>query len=286
MQKKHEQFTFHCHLCHGEKYIVRPGHARDDENLLPLECAECGLVQLSSFSHIHDEFYKNGQMHENQPGTPDQADRQSAEDTERRFKQWQELIKNQRVLDIGCGQGDFISRAADTAKSIAGIEPENAMLNRCVKHGLNVLPSLPMLSDAHKYDVITLFHVLEHMTDPLRELEKLHAYFSESGSSPRTLILEVPSADDALLTLYENEAFSKFTYWSCHLYMFNENTLRKLAEKAGYRTLKMIQFQRYPLANHLFWLAKGEKGGQNEWPFLDTPSLQSLYRGVGKAETL
>ncbi|WP_163292816.1 class I SAM-dependent methyltransferase [Desulfovibrio sp. JC022] len=220
-------------------------------------------------------------MHENQPGTAKQADQQSSKDTERRFAQWKKLIHNQRVLDIGCGQGDFILRAQDTAKSITGIEPENAMLKRCEKKRLNVFPELSSLPSSNKFDVITLFHVLEHMPDPFRELEKLHQYFFKSERSPKTLVIEVPSADDALLSLYENEAFSKFTYWSCHLYMFNESTLKKLAEKAGYRTLKMIQFQRYPLANHLFWLAKGDKGGQNHWSFLDTPPLSKTY-----AETL
>ena len=49
------------------------------------------------------------------------------------------------------------------------------------------------------------------------------------------MVIEVPSSEDVLLTLYDAEAFQRFTYWSQHLYLFNAETLRRLAEQAGLR---------------------------------------------------
>jgi hypothetical protein len=104
------------------------------------------------------------------------------------------------------------------------------------------------------------------------------------------LVVEVPSSEDALLTLYNNDAFQRFTYWSQHLFMFSAETLRRLALQAGLRAVSIQQFQRYPLCNHLHWLSRNRPGGHNEWPFLDTPALNEAYASslaaIGKCDTL
>jgi hypothetical protein len=64
---------------------------------------------------------------------------------------------------------------------------------------------------------------------PRTKLKELAARLKGGGC----LIIEVPSSDDALLTLSKNDAFQRFTYWSQHLYFFNGETMRQLAEQAG-----------------------------------------------------
>jgi hypothetical protein len=51
-------------------------------------------------------------------------------------------------------------------------------------------------------------------------------------------------------------------------------------EKAGFSVVEMIQYQRYPLANHLYWLAKGKPGGQNIYEIFNTPELINEYNNV------
>jgi SAM-dependent methyltransferase len=80
------------------------------------------------------------------------------------------------------------------------------------------------------------FDVIEHLPDPRNLLERIKEHLGPTGK----IIVEVPSADDALLTLYESDPFSRFTYWSCHLYFFNAQTLFLLtlfllAKQAGLR---------------------------------------------------
>ena len=104
------------------------------------------------------------------------------------------------------------------------------------------------------------------------------------------MIVEVPSSEDALLTLYDNKKFQSFTYWSQHLYLFNAETMKLMIKKAGLKLNWIQHIQRYPLANHLYWLAKGKPGGQKEWSFLDSSIINQQYQqqlaAVGKTDTI
>ena len=136
------------------------------------------------------------------------------------------------------------------------------------------------------YDLITAFHVIEHLPDPLQVLKSLAEKLSSNGQ----IIIEVPSSEDALLTLYDSDAFQRFTYWSQHLFLFNSNNLGLLAKKAGLAVKAIQHIQRYPLSNHLHWLSKGKPGGHKAWSFIDSPELNNAYANalaaVGKTDTL
>lgn len=136
------------------------------------------------------------------------------------------------------------------------------------------------------YDLITAFHVVEHLPDPRSIVRELAARLKDGGR----MVIEVPSSEDALLTLYENDAFQRFNYWSQHLFLFNAETLRLLTTQAGLRVLSIQQFQRYPLSNHLYWLSRNQPGGHKHWSFLDSPELKNAYANtlaaVGKCDTL
>jgi 2-polyprenyl-3-methyl-5-hydroxy-6-metoxy-1,4-benzoquinol methylase len=121
--------------------------------------------------------------------------------------------------------------------------------------------------------LITAFHVIEHLSDPIAMLKTLAVKLSKNGR----LVVEVPSSEDALLTLYDSSAFQHFTYWSQHLFLFNSETLRRLAKQAGMSIVSIKQYQRYPLSNHLHWLSHGNPGGHKKWAFLDNPELNTAY---------
>ncbi len=124
-----------------------------------------------------------------------------------------------------------------------------------------------------KWNVITSFHVIEHLTEPQKILSELANLLADSGE----MIIEVPSANDALLTLYDCAPFQKFTYWSQHLFMYNENTLLMLAKQSGLKVKWIKHIQRYPLSNHLHWLSQSKPGGHQQWHFLDDEVLNAAY---------
>jgi hypothetical protein len=86
----------------------------------------------------------------------------------------------------------------------------------------------------------------------LQDPRKILAELGDLLGPKARLIVEVPSADDALLTLYDCDAFQRFTYWSQHLFLFNASTLMLLAKQAGLRVIATQHYQRYPLSNHLY----------------------------------
>ena len=102
--------------------------------------------------------------------------------------------------------------------------------------------------------------------------------------------MEVPNADDALLNLYLCEPFLHFTYWSCHLFLYTVKTLQMLFDQMNLKVNYIKEIQRYPLANHLHWLANGKLGGHQKWHFRDSPELHAAYgkqlAAIGKCDTL
>jgi hypothetical protein len=72
--------------------------------------------------------------------------------------------------------------------------------------------------------------------------------------------------------------------------LYNAATLAILAKKAGLEVEAVQQTQRYPLSNHLYWLAAGKPGGHLRWNFLNDPALEDAYRhalsSLGKCDTI
>ena len=60
-------------------------------------------------------------------------------------------------------------------------------------------------------------------------------------------------------------------------YLYSNQTLKALIEKAGLRIDFIQQIQRYPLANHLYWLSHNKPGGHQEWGMLTDYELDKAY---------
>lgn len=264
-----------CYLCGSVSHHVRPGSVRDNAGLKVLECDDCGLVYLSSFDHIRPSHYAESGMHDGTPIPVEDWLRESGADDERRFCSLKQMLVDRKVLDFGCGAGGFLLKARNVAAVAEGIEPELRLQTHFGKAGLRVHTQLDALATpgTRRFDVITAFHVVEHLPDPRAMLTRLASLLEKGGE----LVIEVPNSDDALLTLYACEAFTHFTYWSQHLFLFNPGTLSDLVRQAGLAMRWMKQVQRYPLSNHLYWLSQGKPGGHQKWAFIDSRALDEAY---------
>lgn len=272
-----------CYLCGHSDFSFRPGSVRDDLSLQILECDNCGLVALSSLQHIDAGHYANSGMHGETLPSVETWLRDTEQDDQRRFEMLKAALVNSKVLDFGCGAAGFVYRAQGLAAEVVGIEPER----RIREHWGDTLKIRGNLHEAGSgFDLVTAFHVVEHLPDPRATLKELALLLGKRGR----LVIEVPSSDDALSTLYKSDAFQRFTYWSQHLFLFNAETLRRLALQAGLRVVSIQQFQRYPLSNHLHWLSRSRAGGHVRWSFLDTPALNEAYANslatIGKCDTI
>jgi hypothetical protein len=272
-----------CYLCSHSDFSQRPGSVRDDVSLQILECNSCGLVVLSSLHHIQAGHYANSGMHGDKLPSIEAWLRDSESDDQRRFEMLKAALVNRKVLDFGCGAAGFVLKASGLAAEIVGIEPERRIRDHWGDR-LRIRSSLNEVGNA--FDLITAFHVVEHLPDPRATLKELAMLLGPRGR----MVIEVPSSEDALLTLYNNDAFQRFTYWSQHLFLFNAHTLGRLALQAGLRVVSIQQFQRYPLSNHLHWLSRNGPGGHRQWSFLDTLALNEAYANslaaIGKCDTI
>ena len=279
-----------CYLCRSKSLTKKNWICRDNTELEYFECNNCSLVLLSSFDHISDTFYEQSGMHnfaDSSLNSPEIKDwlKETFVDDERRAKAFQSKIIKKDVLDFGCGTGGFLSRIKGFANSVEGVELERRLQPYFNKQEILVHTSIVEIPKIKRYDVITSFHVFEHLKDPLGILLQLAQFLKEDGE----LFIEVPSSDDSLFTLYDSMPFANF-HWSQHLFVFNERTLSDLGKKAGLKISYTKQIQRYSIANHLYWLSKGQPGGHQKWNFIDNDKLHNEYESqlaaIGKCDTV
>ena len=171
-----------CYLCKSDKYNKRTGTVRDNPSIDILECSDCGLVYLSSLTHLQDGHYEESGMHEGKMPDIDSWLKETGVDDKRRYAFNKEKITNKTVLDFGCGIGGFLDLAKKTASSVSGIELEKALQPSFKQRDLNVFESLSTAQEENKkYDIITAFHVVEHLHDPISTLSSLSQLLAEEG---------------------------------------------------------------------------------------------------------
>lgn len=267
-----------CILCGKRNAETIHNGTRDNENIDVLKCKDCGLVFLDRWDDSIQQgggYYEEAHMHDNEPEeTFEEWIEITKEDDMRRAESLKELCEGKSVLDFGCGSGGFLRFIKPVAMNVSGIELERDARERLNEEGLQVYETLEECSG--EFDVITSFHVLEHLAEPKEYLIKMKNHLKDNGS----IIIETPNADDALLSLYNIKEFADFTYWSPHIILYNHETIKKLADNSGLKVKWNRQVQRYPLANHLYWLSKREPGGQEIWKQFCRAELEREYQKV------
>lgn len=246
---------------------------RDLEDVSVLRCSVSGVIFLSRTDHLSSVHYESKDNF-NYWGEATRQDSllKTAEDDQRRARQFREVIAGKEWLDIGTGLGGILDILSPVAKKVSAVEPQ-AGARRCLQDlGYQVFQSVDEAPE-DSFDVITLFHVFEHFSEPLEMLKKIKSLLRPGGK----IIIEVPHAKDVLLSTFDCEAFKAFTLWSEHLILHTRQSLEIFLKEAGFRNISVEGFQRYPLANHLYWLAKGMPGGHVVWSQLRTPGLDVAY---------
>jgi len=248
---------------------------RDREDIAVLRDYQSEVIVLSGIDHVGNSYYEEREEKQGYSVHGQKLLTPRLEDNIRRAKDFGGFIRNKCWLDFGCGLGGMLDEMADQAKHAIGLEPSRARADLVKAKGHDIALSIDEI-EAEALDVVTMFHVLEHLTDPLMELEKIRGRLKADG----VLLIEVPHARDALFTLYESVDFKKFTFWSEHLVLHTRQSLTLLLTAAGFSKIEVMGYQRYPLANHLHWLAKHRPGGHELWGFLNSTGLQTEYEAV------
>jgi len=87
------------------------------------------------------------------------------------------------LLDVGCGNGEYLLRMAHLGWRVQGVEPDPTSAAMAKRHGIEVfeyrLNDIP--KEAGRFDVITMSHVIEHLSDPRAEFGRLLAMLKPGG---------------------------------------------------------------------------------------------------------
>jgi len=147
--------------------------------------------------------------------------------------------KTGKILDYGCGTGDFIKILHDVKWKVNGLEPdEGARKLAQNKVGEEKITDLSKLNSLdNDYDIVTCWHVVEHIHELNTSLVKLIAALNSKGK----LLIAVPN-----ITSYDSIHYKEF--WAAldvprHLYHFRPLDIENLAKKHGLeleRTLPMV----------------------------------------------
>ena len=140
---------------------------------------------------------------------------------------------NKELLDIGCGNGHFLAAAKEKGWNINGVELDPETAARAAKlTGHTIAPSLNEIDSEKKFQVITLWHVLEHVY----ELDEYFQFFKSRLAKDGKLLLALPNPASFDANYFEE-------YWAAydvprHIYHFTPATISALAAKYGFSLRK------------------------------------------------
>ncbi|WP_445714480.1 class I SAM-dependent methyltransferase [Flavobacterium sp.] len=129
-----------------------------------------------------------------------------------------------RILDIGAGTGDFLLECKNQNWEILGIEPNDKAKGIAVGKGIKFGDTIEKL-ESNSFDVITMWHVLEHVPDVEHQVAELKRLLKPSG----TIIIAVPNFKS-----YDAKYYKEF--WAAydvprHLWHFSKTAIEKLFDK-------------------------------------------------------
>lgn len=208
---------------------------------------------------------------------------------ERRLEKIKNYLKNCRsLLEIGAGNGAFLELVRKNYQSIelSSMDKDKSTEDRrkiFAAHDYDDFDSI--LKNEKKYDLVCLFHVLEHIISPEIFLGSLKKMMHQES----LLIIEVPSLFDPLISIFRNQSYLKFYFQSQHPFVYSQGSLPRLLEMNGLRTIEVINYQRYGLENHFNWLTAGKPGGNDKFKDifgeLDGSYIEKLEKS-GKTDTV
>lgn len=138
-----------------------------------------------------------------------------------------------RVLDVGCGGGEWIAQAQAAGWHACGVDPDPVSVDRACARGLDVrMGSIDAWSDLPgAFDAVTMSHVIEHVDDPRALLTAAFALLRPGGQ----LFVDTPNVDAA-----SHARFGR--HWRGletprHLLLFTRRALDNLLEDIGFRVI-------------------------------------------------
>jgi len=182
----------------------------------------------------------------------------------KKIKLLNEYSKNGKsILDIGCGTGEFLALTKNQNWTSFGIEPNENARRKAKLKNIDATANFEELNQ-QKFNVITLWHVLEHLPDLPNQINKITNLLETKG----TLIIAVPNFKS-----YDAKYYKE--HWAAydtprHLWHFSQQSIINLFKEKKFKVIKTIpmKFDSY----YVSLLSEKYKNGKQNY-------LKAIYRG-------
>jgi SAM-dependent methyltransferase len=249
-----ETAAFRCRLCgsDGLKLYYTLG---DHRQFRYYRCPACTLVNYDLAGGLEQEQYTRKFVDPADDRQPRNRDNDQA---------WEFLSRHVagpgRLLDIGCGNGRLLWRALRDGWQVKGLELSADMAAFAAERvGCEVLTDDfltldPAPEDRESFDVVSLRHVLEHLPDPLRAMEKIGALLRPGG----LLLVEMPNIEglskrwvrfSARHGLHRRHFPPGFA--AGHACEYSRRSFTALLARTGFELTRWETYSKKPLANWL-----------------------------------
>jgi len=254
-----------CNLCSFSDYRVlrKKSHLLDLNGLKRsldirnelncVQCLNCGLIYLNPMPTFRElkRYYEQEYDFLLQRNSENYL--QGSDYIRNQLITFEKYVTKGRLLDIGCGTGNYVFRGRELGWDTYGIEVSKRNSDFLSNElGLNVLNgSIEEVNfDSEYFDVVILNHVLEHLFDPKMVLKKIYGFLKKGG----ILALYVPNEFECL---YSRLMLNNLLFYlqprerpTDHLYFFNKKTIQRLLTSIGYRIMDLTTMNFRINTNH------------------------------------
>lgn len=183
--------------------------------------------------------------------------------------------KKGNLLDIGAGTGDFLVYAKSKKWEVVGIEPSQKAKELALKKGVKFVETTTELSE-NSFDVITMWHVLEHVEDLDKQLSELKRISKPNG----IIIIAVPNFKSFDANYYKE-------FWAAydvprHIWHFSKNSIQKLFSEKGIKLIKTTPM--YFDSFYVSLLSEKYKNGKMNFVKAFFIGLKSNLKGIYSKE--
>lgn len=273
------------YLRRGGKPIDTGKKPRDREASCIVECPSCHhrqLFPLLSEEELTKEYAEDASVRFGKVKIAEGSDFMAMR---QKFSEWtkmhvdmyyEKLQGHKNVMNLGSGYGFFeeeLNSREDKKFNIEGIEIGDFRLRNYVGgkvYKLNLMTDKIPDEMRGRYDFVISMHLLEHLNDPIRYLEKIKPLLSDGGE----VLFEVPNLDVFLGEI--SPEYNDFIYLYEHVSYFTADTLRLVFERAGYRVKRVYSKEIYSIENHINWVRTGKPFIKYNQMFLPDKRLEFI----------
>jgi 2-polyprenyl-3-methyl-5-hydroxy-6-metoxy-1,4-benzoquinol methylase len=140
-----------------------------------------------------------------------------------------------RLLDIGCGYGVFLEQASEKGWDAYGVDLSESAVEYAIAKGLNVTKSTLFEKKYmdKEFDIVTMFYVLEHVSDPMKYLYEINRILKPNG----LILIRIPNTTPIVRLLKFLHIPNKLYDAPSHLYDFSPAFTKKMLEKTGFHEI-------------------------------------------------